>query len=101
MSEARLSRSTAAHSRPRAAPRVRRASYADGRARDARSLDVVCFGEILWDIFGVATRGAPPAPIARDLRRELGGAPANVATGLARLGVRAGIVGGIGIDKLG
>jgi fructokinase len=69
-----------------------------GAARTS-SLDVVCFGEILWDFFGVDR--VPSEPIAREFRRELGGAPANVATGLARLGVRSGIVGGIGIDKLG
>jgi fructokinase len=74
------------------------------RASSASSLDVVCFGEILWDIFEVdAPRGAAQRaePTGRDLRRELGGAPANVATGLARLGVRAGLVAGIGIDNLG
>src|SRR5580704_6937835 len=69
------------------------------RASSGSSLDVVCFGEILWDIYGVdPPRGSSShvEPIARDLRRELGGAPANVATGLARLGVRAGLVAGIG-----
>jgi fructokinase len=62
-------------------------------------LDVVCFGEILWDFFEVEPRGSEP--IARTFRRELGGAPANVATGLARLGVRTGIVGGVGQDRFG
>ena len=33
--------------------------------------------------------------------RELGGAPANVATGLARLGVASAVVGGIGFDAFG
>jgi fructokinase len=62
-------------------------------------LDVVCFGEILWDLFEAQPRGSEP--IAHTFRRELGGAPANVATGLARLGVRAGIVGGVGKDRFG
>ncbi len=55
-------------------------------------MKVACFGEILWDIFqtGPAT-----------FRRVLGGAPANVATGLARLGVDAGVVGGVGRDSFG
>ena len=61
--------------------------------------DVVCFGEILWDIFEARARGAEP--ISRSFRRELGGAPANVATGLARLGVRAAVVGGVGRDRFG
>jgi fructokinase len=62
-------------------------------------LDVVCFGEILWDMLEARPRGTEP--IARVFRRELGGAPANVATGLARLGVRVGIVGAVGKDRLG
>ncbi len=62
-------------------------------------LEVVCFGEILWDIFEARARGSEP--IARTFRRELGGAPANVATGLARLGVRTAVVGGVGRDRLG
>jgi fructokinase len=61
-------------------------------------MDVVCFGEILWDLF---ERGPRADGIARDFRRELGGAPANVAIGLARLGVRSAIVGGVGRDRLG
>ena len=63
-------------------------------------LDVVCFGEILWDIFeaGKRPRGEP---IARLFRRELGGAPANVAVGLARLGVKSAVLGGIGRDAFG
>ncbi len=97
MSAARISRKRSAATRP---------ARGAGRAGGA-SLDVVCFGEILWDLFGAESRGArsgrDPATelIAREFRRELGGAPANVATGLARLGVRSAIVGGIGIDKFG
>jgi fructokinase len=62
-------------------------------------LDVVCFGEILWDFFETRPRGSDA--IARAFRRELGGAPANVATGLARLGVRTAVVGGVGRDRFG
>jgi fructokinase len=62
-------------------------------------LDVVCFGEILWDVFETSARG--DEPVARTFRRELGGAPANVATGLARLGARAAVVGGVGRDRFG
>jgi fructokinase len=56
-------------------------------------LDVVCFGEILWDMFETRRQG--------EYRRELGGAPANVATGLARLGAKAAVVGGVGRDRFG
>jgi fructokinase len=92
--------SAARTSRPGARSRSPRAERAGPRAV-APLLDVVCFGEILWDLFGLEGRGSRPEPIAREFRRELGGAPANVATGLARLGIRSAIVGAIGIDKLG
>jgi fructokinase len=60
-------------------------------------LDVVCFGEALWDLFErPAARGS-----GVDFVRELGGAAANAATGLARLGVRSALVGGVGDDRLG
>lgn len=62
-------------------------------------MDVVCFGEILWDVFEARPRGREP--VARVFRRELGGAMANVATALARLGVRAAVVGGVGEDCFG
>ena len=55
-------------------------------------MKVACFGEILWDIFQTG-----PGMF----RRVLGGAPANVATGLARLGVSAAVVGGVGRDSFG
>ncbi len=65
-------------------------------------LDVICFGEILWDLFEVdRARARRRQPIARTFRRELGGAPANVATGLARLGVRSAIAGAVGCDRFG
>jgi fructokinase len=57
-----------------------------------RTWDVVCFGEVLWDIF----EGKDGS-----FRREMGGAPANVAVGLARLGVRSAIAGGVGRDRFG
>jgi fructokinase len=48
---------------------------------------ILCFGEVLWDC---APRGL-----------FLGGAPANVAYHLARLGCRVGLVSGVGTDFLG
>ncbi len=62
--------------------------------------EVVCFGEILWDIFEAGARGRSE-PISKAFRRELGGAPANVATGLARLGVRSAVIGAVGRDRFG
>jgi fructokinase len=76
------------------------ARTARARLPAAPTLDVICFGEALWDLFERA-RPAAGEPIAREFRRELGGAPANVATGLARLGFRAAVAGGIGFDKFG
>ena len=55
-------------------------------------LDVVSFGEILWDVYETK-----PGTFVR----ELGGAPANLAVTLARLGVRAAVVGGVGRDRFG
>jgi fructokinase len=59
------------------------------------AIDALCFGEILWDMFEVRGRRG----VVFD--RQLGGAPANVATGLARLGVRAAVAGAVGRDVLG
>lgn len=62
--------------------------------------DVACFGELLWDFFEADAK-TDKEPIARTFRRELGGASANVATILARLGVKTSAIGGVGDDKLG
>ncbi|CAN5918379.1 carbohydrate kinase [soil metagenome] len=65
--------------------------------------DVACFGELLWDFFEHVAPDAKPdkEPIARTFRREIGGASANVALSLARLGVKVAAVGAVGDDKLG
>lgn len=50
------------------------------------------FGEVLWDVF----------EIGRDTyRRGIGGAPANLAVVLARLGARASVIGAVGADAFG
>lgn len=63
-----------------------------------RDLDVLCLGEALVDL-------VPPARGALEDcdRFEVcsGGAPANVATGLARLGLRVGFRGVVGDDPFG
>jgi fructokinase len=61
-------------------------------------LDVLCFGEALVDLLP-DRRG-----LIRDCERfavHSGGAPANVAVGLARLGMRVGFRGVIGDDEFG
>jgi fructokinase len=61
-----------------------------------KPLDLLAFGEVLWDIFRVDTKDG-----ADDFRRTLGGAPANVAVQVARLGGRAAVVGAVGQDPFG
>jgi fructokinase len=54
----------------------------------ASARSVVCFGEVLWDLLP-------------DGRRLLGGAPANVAYHLQRLGVEATLLSRVGRDEAG
>ncbi len=58
----------------------------------ARVVDVVAFGEVLWDIFQSG---------ADRFEREIGGAPANLCVHVARLGGRAALVGAVGDDPFG
>ncbi|MGD8583761.1 MAG: PfkB family carbohydrate kinase [Chloroflexota bacterium] len=63
------------------------------------NVDVVCLGELLVDMF--------PAEIGRRLAEvtafypKPGGAPANVAAGIARLGRRSAFIGKVGDDAFG
>ncbi len=60
--------------------------------------EVVCLGEALVDLF------APDSVSIKDalqFERSPGGAPANVATALAKLGVRSGLIGKVGDDPFG
>src|SRR5256885_4296646 len=63
---------------------------------DARDLDVLSFGEALVDFF--PERTGLPLSECDVYHRHLGGAPANVAVGLARLGVRVGLMTLVGPD---
>jgi fructokinase len=64
-----------------------------------RDLDVLSFGEALVDFFPTET-GIPLAEV-EIFQRQLGGAPANVAVGLARLGLRTGLMTLVGPDEFG
>lgn len=64
-----------------------------------RDLDVLCFGEALVDFFPEET--GVPLEECDVFHRQLGGAPANVAVGLARLGARAGLMTLVGNDAFG
>ena len=61
--------------------------------------DVICLGELLIDLVstetGVALIDAPA------FKKAPGGAPANVAVGLAKLGVTVGFMGKVGDDEFG
>ncbi len=60
---------------------------------------VVCQGELLIDLIALG----PDADIqmATTFRKSAGGAPANVAVGLSRLGVSAGFIGKVSDDAFG
>jgi fructokinase len=80
-----------------AAPAPRRAARGrDGRRR--RALDVLCLGEALVDL--LPDRRGALADCDR-FEAHSGGAPANVAVGLARLGRRVAFQGVVGDDPFG
>ncbi len=61
--------------------------------------DVVCLGELLIDF--VPTVSGTSLVEAPAFQKAPGGAPANVAVGLARLGTTSAFVGKVGSDPLG
>ena len=61
--------------------------------------DVVCLGELLIDL--VAAETNRPLADVTTFRRAPGGAPANVACGVRRLGRQAGFIGKVGDDPFG
>jgi fructokinase len=60
---------------------------------------VVCLGEVLTDF--VALDGTLPLQQATTFHKAAGGAPANVAVGLARLGTGVAFIGKVGGDAFG
>jgi sugar/nucleoside kinase (ribokinase family) len=61
---------------------------------------VICLGEALVDRLG-PPGGDPATAPPEQLDDRLGGAPANVACGLARLGTPVAFVGRLGRDAIG
>jgi fructokinase len=61
--------------------------------------DVVAFGELLVDF--VPAAGPESLITAETFKKAAGGAPANVAAGLARLGVSSAFMGMVGEDNFG
>ncbi len=64
-------------------------------------MDVISFGEILWDIYEDPRTRGKGEPVGAALHRMLGGAPANLAVVLARLGLKSSVIGGVGRDVFG
>jgi fructokinase len=69
------------------------------RIEIVESLRVLCLGEILWDC--LADQAAESTAQVHSWTRYPGGAPANVATALVKLGTPAGFIGCVGTDELG
>ncbi len=63
------------------------------------SLDVAILGRIGYDLY--SEEPGVPFQSVRRFSRYLGGSSANIAVGLARLGMRTGILGCVGRDPLG
>lgn len=68
------------------------------RRKDARMHNIVCFGEALIDFLA---RPGEDADAPRTFTQYAGGAPANVAVAVARLGGRSEFVGMFGEDMFG
>ena len=66
---------------------------------DRGTYDVLVLGEALWDVYPL--RAGQSIRSRRREQRCLGGAPANVAVTLARLGLNVGMIGALGDDPLG
>lgn len=64
----------------------------------ATARPIVCFGEVLIDFFA---QPVPTADSPRTFVQHAGGAPANVAVAVARLGAPAQFVGALGADMFG
>jgi fructokinase len=78
---------------------VKSKSSIDNRQSAIDNLDVLCLGEILIDF--VPSPALSPLGKARYLRIAPGGAPANVAVALRRLGLSSGFIGKAGDDPFG
>ena len=62
-------------------------------------LDVVCLGRAGMDLYAIEEE-CDFTEVTR-FRKSVGGSPANIAVGLARLGSKAGFIGKISRDKVG
>ncbi|CAL5397954.1 unnamed protein product [Camellia sinensis] len=84
---------------PRSSSRALPLCLAKSLSVDKKKPLVVCFGEMLIDfvpsVAGVSLAEAP------SFKKAAGGAPANVAVGVARLGGSSAFIGKVGEDEFG
>lgn len=66
---------------------------------NSKKYDVITAGELLADLIGEDF--TPDLLTTRTFRRVQGGSPANLATNLARLGHRSGLIACVGNDNIG
>ncbi|XP_062233226.1 probable fructokinase-6, chloroplastic isoform X1 [Phragmites australis] len=83
----------------KAAVGMRAALSSDGAPGMSDSPHVVCFGELLIDF--VPTVNGVSLAEASAFKKAPGGAPANVAVGIARLGGSSAFIGKVGDDEFG
>jgi fructokinase len=69
------------------------------KGKEMDALDIICLGELLIDFVSL-DRDASLAE-STGFKKAPGGAPANVAAGVARLGLKAGFIGKVGNDPFG
>ncbi|EFJ23710.1 hypothetical protein SELMODRAFT_102797 [Selaginella moellendorffii] len=79
--------------------RPRRSSSISPRSKGRKSDLVVCFGEMLVDF--VPTVGGLSLADAPAFKKAPGGAPANVAVAISRLGGHSAFIGKVGEDEFG
>ena len=70
-----------------------------GKVIGTPTLDVVCLGRIGVDLY--AQQIGAPLEDASSFAKYLGGSPANIAFGCARLGLRSGMLTRVGDDHMG
>jgi hypothetical protein len=75
------------------------AAAADDGTKQQEPSRVVCFGELLVDF--VPTVGGLPVFDEPGFKAGAGGAPANVAVGICKLGIPAAFIGKLGDDEFG
>ena len=64
-----------------------------------RALDLLCLGRAGVDLY--AQQEGTLLQAVTGFRKSVGGSPANVATGAARLGLRVGFIGVVSADGFG